>query len=211
MGGRQINALNQVNLEIEAGMVVALRGRSGSGKTTLLNCLSGLDRPTSGQAWINGQEITSLSELGRVQLRRDHLGFIFQSHALMPIYSAAENIDLMLRLAGWPRSERKKRTVEVLSQVGLGNWIDHRPYEMSGGQQQRVSIARAIAAKPTVIFADEPTGELDVKTGGEILALFRELARTNGSTILIATHDLAVDDYADRVIYLQDGAILSSI
>ncbi|MFK7805223.1 MAG: ABC transporter ATP-binding protein [Anaerolineae bacterium] len=211
LGSRQITALNNIDLEIESGSVVAVRGRSGSGKTTLLNCLSGLDRPTSGQVWVNGQEVTKLGEQGRVLLRRNHIGFIFQSHALMPIYSAAENIDLMLRLAGWSRSERTKRTVEVLTQVGLANWIDHRPYEMSGGQQQRVSIARAIAAKPSIIFADEPTGELDVKTGEEILSLFQGIAKENNTSILIATHDLVVDEYADRVIYLRDGVISDSV
>ena len=211
IGLRQITALSNIDLELAPASVVAVRGRSGSGKTTLLNCLSGLDRPTSGRVWIDDQEVTKLSEMGRVQLRRKRIGFIFQSHALMPIYSAAENIDLMLRLAGWPRSERHKRTVEVLTQVGLGSWIDHRPFELSGGQQQRVSIARALASKPAVIFADEPTGELDVTTGGEILALFRQVAQEDSTTILIATHDLAVDEYADRVIYLQDGKLADSI
>ncbi len=207
VGSRRIKALDDVSLEIPAGEVVAVRGRSGSGKTTLLNCLSGLDEPTQGGVWLNGQYITRMNELGRIKIRRAKVGFIFQSHALMPNYSAAENVDLMLRLAGWGRSERLKRTREVIKQVGLIDWIDHRPFELSGGQQQRVSIARAIAPRPAVIFADEPTGELDVQKGAEILNLFRDLAETDGTTILVATHDLAVDNYADQVIYMQDGRI----
>ena len=206
LAGRQITALNEVTLRIEPGQVVTVRGRSGSGKTTLLNCLSGLDRPTNGQVWVNGEEVTRLGEPGRVRLRRK-IGFIFQAHALMPIYSAGENVDLMLRLAGWPRRERRKRVPEVLGAVGLASWIDHRPFELSGGQQQRVAIARAIAARPPIIFADEPTGELDVATGQEMLDLFKQLSQQEGITFLIATHDYAVDDVADRVIYLQDGEV----
>ena len=207
LGGRQTEALKGINLEISSGTIVAVRGRSGSGKTTLLNCLAGLDRPTRGHVWVNGQKITHMSEGGRTRLRRREIGFIFQSHALIPTYSAGENIDLMLRLAGWPRRARQQRVAEVLGLVDLGNWIDHRPFELSGGQQQRVSIARAIAARPSVVFADEPTGELDVGTGEAILALFRQTAQLEQTTFLIATHDFAVDRYADEILYLRDGEI----
>jgi ABC-type lipoprotein export system ATPase subunit len=205
---RQVRALRGVDLAIEPGQVVALRGRSGSGKTTLLNCIGGLDRPTSGQVWFEGRDVTQLPERAWVALRRRRIGFVFQSHALLASYSAAENVDLMLRLAGVKRGERRQRIEEVLALMGLTKWRDHRTFELSGGQQQRVAIARAIAPHPTLILADEPTGELDSATGQQILALFRRIADRDGTTVLIATHDLAVDAYADEVYHLQDGKIL---
>ncbi len=209
LGGRDVPALQSVSLAIAAGQVMALRGRSGSGKTTLLNCIGGLDRPTSGHIWVGEDEVTQLSESRLVQLRRQHIGFVFQSHALLPTYSARENVDLMLRLATVPRQERQARTEQVLQLVGLGKWMDHRPYELSGGQQQRVAIARSIATRPKVILADEPTGELDTATGQQILQLFRHIADVEGTTVLIATHDLAVDAFANEVVHLQDGRIVS--
>ncbi|MDJ0753942.1 MAG: ABC transporter ATP-binding protein [Ardenticatenaceae bacterium] len=208
LGEREIPALQGVSLEIDAGQMVALRGRSGSGKTTLLNCISGLDRPTSGRVWLDGEEVTAFNEQERVDLRRRMLGFIFQSHALLPIYSAAENIDFVLRLAGWTRAERKVRTTEVLELVGLKAWMNHRPFELSGGQQQRISIARALAAKPQIVLADEPTGELDAVTSEQVLQMFQRFAHSEKTTILVATHDMMVDEYADEVLYLQDGRIL---
>lgn len=207
IGGRDVHALRKVNLLVPAGAVVALRGRSGSGKTTLLNCIGGLDRPTSGQVWVNGRDITHLSEPERVCLRRHQIGFVFQSHALLSTYSAWENVDLILRLAGMSRRERQERVQEVLLLVGLAKWMDHRTFELSGGQQQRVAIARAIAPYPALVLADEPTGELDTATGQQILGLFRQIADQDGATILIATHDLAVDAFADEVVHLQDGRI----
>ena len=209
VGEREIPVLQGIDLEIPAGKLVSLHGRSGSGKTTLLNCISGLDTPTTGQVWLEGREITNLSEKERIQLRRHELGFVFQSHALLATYSARENVDLMLRLAGWTWAERKERVEEVLLLVGLKSWMDHRPFEMSGGQQQRVAIARAIATRPAIILADEPTGELDVATGGQILQLLYHIARNEGATVLVATHDFAVDAFADEVYYLQDGRIVS--
>lgn len=208
VGAREIPALQGVDLTVEAGQLVALRGRSGSGKTTLLNCVSGLDRPTAGEVWIDGESIIGLNEKRLVDLRRHKFGFVFQSHALLATYSARENIDLMLRLADWSRAERQQRTAEVLTLVGLKSWMDHRPFELSGGQQQRVSIARAIASRPRIILADEPTGELDVNTGAQILQLLRHIAQTENTTVLIATHDYTVDDYADAVYTLQDGLIV---
>lgn len=207
VGGREIQALQGVSLTVAPGQVVVLRGRSGSGKTTLLNCIGGLDMPTSGHIWLANDEITRLSESERVALRRQKIGFVFQSHALLPTYSARENIDLMLRLAHSPRQERLARTEQVLQLVGLTKWMNHRPYELSGGQQQRVAIARAIATRPSIILADEPTGELDTVTGQQILQLFRQIADDEGATILIATHDLAVDAFADKVHHMQDGGI----
>jgi ABC-type lipoprotein export system ATPase subunit len=205
---RQVPALRGVDLEIGAGKVVALRGRSGSGKTTLLNCIGGLDRPTSGQVWFEGQDVARLRERDRVNLRRHRIGFVFQAHALLATYSAWENVDLMLRLAGVKRRERQRRTEEVLALMGLSKWREHRTFELSGGQQQRVAIGRAIAPHPSLILADEPTGELDSATGQQILHLFRRIADRDGTTILIATHDLAVDAFADEVYHLQDGRIV---
>lgn len=209
LGKRELTALQNVSLTAAVGQVVALRGRSGSGKTTLLNCIGGLDRPSSGHIWVGDEEVTQLAEARLVQLRRQCIGFVFQSHALLPTYSARENVDLMLRLANLSRKESLARTEQVLRLVGLGKWLDHRPFELSGGQQQRVAIARAIATRPAVILADEPTGELDTATGQQILQLFRHIADLEGTTVLIATHDLAVDAFADEVVHLQDGQIVT--
>ena len=207
VGTRKIPALQGVDLEIHPGQVVALRGRSGSGKTTLLNCIGGLDRPNAGEVWFEGQDVTRLPGRKWVRLRRRRIGFVFQAHALLATYSARESVDLMLRLAGIKRRERSKRIQEVLTLMGMEKWMDHRTFELSGGQQQRVAIARAIAPCPSLILADEPTGQLDTTTGQQILHLFRRIADQEGTTILIATHDLAVDAFADEVVHLQDGRI----
>ncbi len=208
VGAQEVAALQGVDLRLGSGKVIALRGRSGSGKTTLLNCIGGLDRPTSGRVWFQGQEIGELPERKLVALRREQIGFVFQSHALLMTYSARENVDLMLRLAGIGRKQRRARVEEALTLVGLEKWLDHRPFEMSGGQQQRVAIARAIAARPALILADEPTGELDTVTGQQILQLFHHISTSEGTTVVIATHDLAVDAFADEVYHLEDGKIV---
>jgi ABC-type lipoprotein export system ATPase subunit len=195
-------------LDFAPGRFVALRGRSGSGKTTLLNCIGGLDRPTAGQVWMEGRNMGRLSEWRRVRIRRRRIGFIFQSFALLPTYSARENVDLMLRLAGVRRRIRGQRVAEVLELVGLLKWADHRPFELSGGQQQRLSIARAISTHPALILADEPTGELDSVTGQQILELLRRIVEQEGTTVLMATHDLTVDLFADQVHHLEDGRIV---
>jgi ABC-type lipoprotein export system ATPase subunit len=207
VGSREVPALRGVNLSLAPGKVVALRGRSGSGKTTLLNCIGGLDRPTAGYVWFQGRDIGRMPERQRVELRRQEIGFVFQSQALLMNYSARENVDLMLRLSGLGRAERRARTDEVLLLVGLEKWLDHRPFELSGGQQQRVTIARAIATRPALILADEPTGELDTATGQQILQLFHHISEREGTTVLIATHDLAVDVFTDEVYHLEDGRI----
>jgi ABC-type lipoprotein export system ATPase subunit len=207
VGTRKIPALQGVDLEIHPGQIVALRGRSGSGKTTLLNCIGGLDRPNAGEVWFEGSNVTRLPGHKWVRLRRRRIGFVFQAHALLATYSARESVDLMLRLAGVKRRERSKRVQEVLTLMGMEKWMDHRTFELSGGQQQRVAIARAIAPRPSLILADEPTGELDTVTGQQILHLFRRIADQEGTTILIATHDLAVDAFADEVFHLEDGRI----
>ena len=208
VGARRIPALQGIDLAIEPGKFISLRGRSGSGKTTLLNCIGGLDRSTSGEVWFEGDNVTRLPDRRWVRLRRKRIGFVFQAHALLATYSARESVDLMLRLAGVKRGERLKRTQEVLTLMGLEKWMDHRTFELSGGQQQRVAIARAIAPCPSLILADEPTGELDTITGQQILKLFRRIADQEGTTILIATHDLSVDAFADEVYHLQDGRIV---
>jgi ABC-type lipoprotein export system ATPase subunit len=189
---------------------IALRGRSGSGKTTLFNCIGGLDRPTSGRVWLAEQDLGNMPEWKRVRLRRRCIGFVFQSFALLPTYSARKNIDLMLRLAGVGRGRRRRRVEEVLGLVGLVKWADHRPFELSGGQQQRLAIARAISTRPALILADEPTGEVDSATGQQVLALLRRIVDQEGTTVLIATHDLTVDLCADRVYHLQDGMLAGS-
>jgi ABC-type lipoprotein export system ATPase subunit len=204
---QEVHALRGVDLSVERGKLVVLRGRSGSGKTTLLNIIGGLDRPTSGEVYFDGQPLTDLSGRDLTRLRRHRIGFIFQSFALLPTYSAYENVELLLRIAGMPRRNRRERTRESLRLVGLSRWVDHRPDEMSGGQQQRVAIARALATRPDLILADEPTGELDTTTGRQIFALLRRVAQVEGITVLTVTHDPLGDEYADQVYELKDGRI----
>jgi putative ABC transport system ATP-binding protein len=208
-GEIEIPALRGLELRIGQGAFIALKGRSGSGKTTLLNCLGGLDKPTKGIIRIFGESIEKWSENRLTTWRRHHVGFIFQSLGLLPALSAYENIELMLRMIGVKGQERHKRTLERLEQVGLTRWMDHRPYELSGGQQQRVAIARSLANSPQIILADEPTGELDTKTGQEILTLFQTIVREENVTMLMATHDNLVDDYVDEVLHLRDGNIVT--
>lgn len=210
LGDQEIPALRGVNLNIKAGEFISLKGRSGSGKTTLLNCLGGLDQPTKGGVRIFGEEISGWNERQLTMWRRHQVGFIFQSLGLLPALSAYENVELMQRMVGAKPKERKARTLECLELVGLTKWMDHRPYEMSGGQQQRVAIARALANQPQLIIADEPTGELDSRTAGEILTLFQGIIKERNMTMLMATHDSLSDDYVDRVLRLQDGQIISN-
>ncbi len=205
VGAQEVHALRGVDLSVARGKLVALRGRSGSGKTTLLNIIGGLDRPTSGEVHFDGQSLAGLSGRELTRLRRYRIGFIFQSFALLPTYSAFENVELLLRIAGVKRQERLQQARDSLRLVGLGRWMDHRPDEMSGGQQQRVAIARALATHPDLILADEPTGELDTTTGRQIFALLRRVVEVEGITVLTATHDLLIDEYADLVYELQDG------
>ena len=206
--GREVVALKDLDLEIPTGRFIAVKGKSGSGKTTLLNCLGGLDSPTSGEILINGRPIEKMSENERTNWRQKEVGFIFQAFGLLPTLSAYENIELMLRIAGFPRAERKPRAMEVIKMVGLEQWSSHRPFEMSGGQQQRVAVARALANRPNLILADEATGELDTQTSHEILALLKDIVENENVTILLATHDDLVDEYADEVLRLSDGKII---
>jgi putative ABC transport system ATP-binding protein len=208
LGDQEVHALRGVNLQVSPGQLVALKGRSGSGKTTLLNCIGGLDKPTEGKVIIFGEEIGNWGEGKLTTWRRQQVGFIFQSLGLLPALSAYENVELILRMNHATAKERHKVAVDCLELVGLGKWMDHRPYELSGGQQQRVAIARALANSPKVIIADEPTGDLDTKTGREVLKLFRTIVHERQIAMLMATHDSLVDDYVDQILHLQDGQIM---
>ncbi len=205
VGNNEVLALRGLSIDVKAGRWVGVKGRSGSGKTTLLNCVGGLDHPTNGVIRCFGREITRMSDSQLTAWRRKHIGFVFQSFALLPTLSAYENVELPLRIAG--AHDRSARSKYCLDLVGLAKWAKHRPYEMSGGQNQRVAIARALANRPRLILADEPTGELDSTTGREILALFRRIVETEGITILMTSHDPIVLEYVDEVMELQDGQL----
>ncbi|MFF2652721.1 ABC transporter ATP-binding protein [Streptomyces sp. NPDC058045] len=206
-GASAVHALRGVSFEVRRGELTALKGRSGSGKTTLLNLVGGLDHPDSGTVTLDGTELTTLGEDGLLGLRRDRIGFVFQSFGLIPILTAAENIGVPLRLRRAPQRERDERVALLLSLVGLADHAAQRPGELSGGQQQRVAIARALANRPDLIIADEPTGQLDQETGHAVMELLRAVVRSEGVTALVATHDPAVLDLADRVLELSDGEI----
>lgn len=205
--GQEIQVLKGLTLDIPAGKLTLLKGRSGSGKTTLMNILGALDPPTSGCIWFGEEELTAMSEEARGKLRRRRIGFVFQSVALIPMMNAYENVEFALRLAG-SRENWRERTMECLKMVGLSQRADHMPQEMSGGEQQRVAIARAIVHKPDVIFADEPTAELDTHTGLQVVRIFKELCANEGITIVMTTHDTGLMDIGDRVYELEDGAII---
>ena len=205
--GGDVHALREINIEVERGQFVALRGRSGSGKTTLLDCLGGLDNPTRGRVWIQGVDIGAMDEAQRTAWRRERIGFVFQQMGLLPSFSAYENIDVMARLGGLPRGDRRKRILDSLERVDLLDYYDHRPYEMSGGQQQRIAIARALVTSPDLILADEPTSELDSETTHQVLAVLQDFVRAKGISILLSSHDPIVDEYVDRIITLRDGQI----
>jgi len=211
VGSEEVQALRGVDLVVRRGQFVAFKGRSGSGKTTLLSLIGGLDEPTAGKVILFGEEISALSDAERTRFRRDRLGFVFQSFSLLPTFSAYENVELPLRIAHVGARERHERAMRCLTLVGLRRWADHRPFEMSGGQQQRLSIARALARRPELLIADEPTGELDSETGRHILALFQRLVREEGVTILMASHDPAVDEYVSDIYRLSDGQIVEHV
>jgi putative ABC transport system ATP-binding protein len=206
-GDTVIHALRSVSLAADPGVLVAVRGRSGSGKTTFLNILGGLDQPTSGRVIIDGHEVSSMNEEELVDVRRRSVAFIFQSFGLVPILSAAENVEIPLRLVRAQARGRDARVRELLELVGLGGRAKHRPHELSGGEQQRVAIARALANRPRILLADEPTGQLDSETGHVIMMLLRDVVRTEGVTAVVATHDPVMLDVADRVVELRDGEL----
>lgn len=206
--GSVVHALKDVDIEVEKGTLTILRGRSGSGKTTLINILGALDKPTGGSVIFRGEDIIKLSEKKRDDLRRYQMAFVFQSVALISSMTAYENVEFGLRLAKYPYDMRGKRAKEVLTNVGLEKRMYHRPGEMSGGEQQRVAIARAIAHNPAVVFADEPTAELDTATALHVVKLFKELVARYGMTIIMTTHDPSMIDIADKVYTLEDGEIV---
>jgi putative ABC transport system ATP-binding protein len=208
-GATAVEALRGVSLDVLRGQLVAVMGQSGSGKSTLMHSLAGLDKPTSGTVTVAGVEITSLDDAKLTRLRRDHIGFVFQFFNLLPMLSAEENIVLPLSIAG-ERPDRKWLD-ELLAATGLADRRSHRPSELSGGQQQRVAIARALVTRPTILFADEPTGNLDSKTSGDILELLRSSAEAYQQTIVMVTHEARAASIADRIMFLADGLIVREL
>ncbi|MBN2852640.1 MAG: ABC transporter ATP-binding protein [Clostridia bacterium] len=207
--GRQtVHALKNINIKIEEGTFTILKGTSGSGKTTLMNILGGLDRPTSGKVLFDNVDITEMSDFDRDMLRRKNIGFVFQSVALISVMDAYENVEFGLRVSGANRKEWKQMVGNSLVRVGLEKRMHHKPFQLSGGEQQRVAIARAIANKPRIVFADEPTAELDTHLGLKIVKLFKQLVNDAGLTILMTTHDPSMIEIADHVISLEDGEVI---
>jgi putative ABC transport system ATP-binding protein len=208
-GATRVQACAGVDVDVRPGELLVIKGRSGSGKTTLLNMLAAVDRPTSGSVWLGDVELSAASEDELVRVRRDRIGFVFQGFGLVPVLSAAENVELPLRLLGVPTSERDERVARALADVGLAEHAAQRPPEMSGGQQQRVGIARAIITEPGVLFADEPTGQLDSLTAGSIMELLVALVHDRGTAAVVTTHDPNLVARADRVLELHDGHVVS--
>ncbi|MFL5721700.1 MAG: ABC transporter ATP-binding protein [Chloroflexota bacterium] len=208
-GSDVVHAVADVDLRVDRGELVAIRGRSGSGKTTLLSLIGGLDRPTSGDLAIDGASLVGMSQAELVEMRRRRVGFIFQAFGLLSILSAAENVEVPLRLVSAAPRDREDRVATLLEVVGLADRARHRPHELSGGEQQRVAIARALANRPDLLLADEPTGQLDSATGRSIMTLLRTVVRRENVTALIATHDPMLIDLADRVVELRDGRIVT--
>jgi putative ABC transport system ATP-binding protein len=204
-GEAAVDAVDGVSLDFPSGQLTSIVGPSGSGKSTLMHVLAGLDRPTAGRAWVDGTEITSLDDSALTELRRDKLGFIFQFFNLIPVLDAEENVTLPMRIAG--RSADSEWLEQLLDTVGIADRRTHRPAELSGGQQQRVAIARALISKPAVVFADEPTGNLDSSSSTQVLELLRRSVDELGRTVVVVTHDPRVASYADRVVLLVDGKV----
>jgi len=204
-GDAVVHALQSVDVEIGRGELTVVHGRSGSGKTTLLNMIGGLDRPTRGRVWLDGAEVSAMGEDELVRLRREKIGFVFQAFGLVPILTAAENIEVPLRLRNEQSGARTKRVGELLELVGLAGRARHRPYELSGGEQQRVAIVRALANRPQLLIADEPTGQLDSSNARTIMEVIRELVQSESVSAIVATHDPLLLDVADRVVELRDG------
>ncbi|MBL0886638.1 ABC transporter ATP-binding protein [Myceligenerans indicum] len=206
-GAGEVRALRDVDLTVTAGELLVVRGPSGSGKTTLLNLLGGLDRPTSGRVWLREDEMTAMREREILAARRRRIGYVFQSFGLVPVLSAAENVEVPLRLRRVAPAERAERVRAALAAVGLDGHAKQRPYELSGGQQQRVGIARALVAEPEVLIADEPTGQLDSATAAVVMDLIRDVVHTRGVAAVVSTHDPILMERADRVVELHDGRV----
>jgi ABC-type antimicrobial peptide transport system, ATPase component len=208
-GARRVHAVRSVSLSVSPGELLVVRGRSGSGKTTLLNLLGGLDRPTSGEVWMGDRQLTALRDAELAATRRDRVGYVFQTFGLIPILSAAENVEVPLRLQGVAPAERDARVAAMLELVGLADHARQRPYELSGGQQQRVGLARALVGEPDILLADEPTGQLDSRTAATMMDLIAELVRGRTIAAVISTHDPLLMNRADRVIELHDGQLVA--
>jgi putative ABC transport system ATP-binding protein len=208
LGENYVPALKGINMELQKGEFVAFMGPSGSGKTTLLNLIGVLDKPTKGKVFVNDIDLTRLKEKELTKLRRGTIGFIFQFYNLIPVLSAFENVELPMLIAGVPTKERNKRAKELLAMVGLAERVNHRPDELSGGEQQRVAIVRALANRPSIVLADEPTGDLDSKTGKEVVQALRDLSNREGATVIIVTHDPTIAAMATKVFEMRDGLII---
>jgi len=210
MGESLIRAVDGVSLSIEPGEFVALLGQSGSGKSTLLNLLAGLDRPTCGSVLVDGHDLAKMSSEELARYRRNDVGMVFQAFHLIPSMTITENVELPMRFAEVDRTQRAQRSCESLERVGLGNRLEHRPAQLSGGEQQRVSLARALANKPSLLLADEPTGNLDSRTGADILNLIRDISLSLGMTVVMVTHERALAErFAERLVFLADGKLVS--
>jgi putative ABC transport system ATP-binding protein len=207
LGGIIVPALRGIDLRVRRGEFLVVMGPSGSGKSTLLNMIGGLDNPTSGKVYINGQDISRMSDAALTELRAREIGFVFQFYNLVPVLTALENVELPLMITGVPEKEGRKRAEELLDRVGLGDRLHHRPDELSGGQRQRVSIARALANNPSIVLADEPTGDVDTQTGSEIMELMHDLNRNMGATFIVITHDPVIAEHCDRVVRIVDGLV----
>jgi len=210
-GDQDIMGLDHVNLEIKEGGFVCLSAPSGGGKTTLLNAIGGLDRPDSGEIWVGEQRIDNLSKGDLAQMRLHNIGFVFQAYNLIPVLTAQENVEFVMQVQGLSKAERAEKSLAILEEVGLGGLGDRRPAQMSGGQQQRVAVARAIASRPAMVLADEPTANLDSHTAEKLMELFVELNEHHSTTFVIATHDQRVMGYCKRIIKMLDGKIVDDI
>jgi putative ABC transport system ATP-binding protein len=206
-----VEALKDLNVQVDAGELVAVMGPSGSGKTTLLNCLSGLDDIDGGSVTVQGHDLFAMSDAKRTEHRAHAMGFIFQAFNLIPVFSALENVELPLLLTGTPIKQARERSIAILDRVGLGHRVMHRPNEMSGGEQQRVAIARALVGHPAIVWADEPTGNLDTQMAGQVMDLLSELNALEGQTIVLVTHDPGIGDRAGRLLRMRDGVLVDDV
>jgi len=210
-GTARLHVLRDLDVDVAEGEMVAVVGASGVGKSTLLHLLGGLDRADSGVVEVAGRPLADLNDAGLVAFRNRQVGFVFQFHHLLPEFTALENVEMPMRIGGLPLGEARARATELLARVGLAERVEHRPSMMSGGEQQRVAVARALASRPAMVFADEPTGNLDSRTGGEILSFMRSAVDELGQTIVMVTHDASAASYADTVLFLEDGRIVDSM
>jgi ABC-type lipoprotein export system ATPase subunit len=209
-GKIEVRALRGIDFAVEPGEMVAVMGPSGCGKTTMLNCLSGLDECDQGDVWIEGQNLRSMGDRARTTYRAQRMGFIFQTFNLLPVITAVENVELPLLVSGVRPKEARQRALDALDQVGLADRVDHRPSALSGGQRQRVTIARSLVNRPAIVWADEPTGNLDSKSANDVLDLMRSLNQERGQTFIVVTHDPDIGNSCDRIVQMMDGRVVSS-